>query len=1266
MKKFLKILLSVLLVLVIAVGAAAVILPRVIDPNDYKEQIAAQVKKATGRELTLTGDLKLTVFPWLGVNTGAVALGNAPGFGEEPMFSADQVGVRVKLLPLLLNNLQIELDTVITEGLTVNLVRDKSGKTNFDDLKGKQADSDEPKGAPLAAAVLNGLDLRNSAITWDDQSRGEKYSVTSLNLQTGTLALDESVPLSLSTNFDASPKGVAGNVDMKGEIEISQDLKHVQITPIDLTGKLNGKAIPGGASDVKLKGALDLDLNAGTLKLDDLDFAGFGTEARGSVDASDWQGDKPKASGAIALSSADLPALITLAMDLLPEQTAARLAPLTKLGEDAKAFKLSSSFDVDMTAGHVKLDGLDFTGLGAEASGNIDASNLQDGKPKATGKIALHTGDLPALAGLLSSWIPPEQAALMLKPYQSQPGLSRDVKLDATFDVDMQSGLARFSGLSLNALSTDVKGDIDASNVQSGKPVAAGKIDVVSANGPAVIAAFTGKQLPATAKELKLSTAFNVDLGAGTAKLGDLAFTGLDSNVKGNIDARNLAGGKPAASGTIALHSANAPELIKALTGKALPPGSGKELKVNSTFSIDLAAGSAKFENLDAVGLGSQLRGNLDARDIQSKQPAVAGNIALTSNNGPALVSLATGKPVPNAAGDLKLNTAMNVDLKAGYAQLKGLSLETLGTKVSGDVDARGINAKDSSVTGKLNVSSPDVSALLKAYGQADLPVQVSNLNAVANISGSAQKFRLDPINASATVTGAALPAGANDFKLNTKADVDLGKDTLSMSDLSFAALGLNATGSVNAIGLRTDPKLSGKLNVGQFNLRQLLTTLGKADKLPVMADPDALSKVAITSAFNGSTKDIALNGMTLQLDDSKVTGDLAVASIANPAITFNLAIDAINADRYLAPREEGEGEGKATPTADASAAVTQPAASKLPLDTLRKLKVKGDAKVGRLTVRNAKLANVRLAINARDGDVQLNPIAANLYEGSYNGAMAVNAKGQNAVLNMDHSLTGVQVEPLLKDMKGKARLRGKGDFSLHAKGSGTDSLGIKRTLNGQGAFAFRNGAIKGFNIGKILRSAKAGFIGRVDPNEETDFTELTGTYTITNGVVSNEDLAAKSPLLRVEGQGKADLASEKIDYVINATLVASAEGQGGKELVDLSGVAVPIKVSGTFDDPSFAPDVAGIAKARAEKELQRQLEKQGDKLPDPAKQLLEGVLGGKKKAPASGGADAAAPPPGEATAPAKAAPPPEEVPPPPPPKPEEQVEKALKDLLNF
>ena len=175
------------------------------------------------------------------------------------------------------------------------------------------------------------------------------------------------------------------------------------------------------------------------------------------------------------------------------------------------------------------------------------------------------------------------------------------------------------------------------------------------------------------------------------------------------------------------------------------------------------------------------------------------------------------------------------------------------------------------------------------------------------------------------------------------------------------------------------------------------------------------------------------------------------------------------------------------------------------------------------------------------------------------------------------------------------------------------------------------------------MRKAQAGFVGKVDENAKTDFSEMAGTLIFDQGVVRNQDLVLKSPLLRIAGQGQADLVSERIDYTLNTTLSATAEGQGGKELTDLRGITIPIKVSGTFDDPSYTPDVAGLAKAKAEKALEKNKEKITEKLKEKLGEDAGGVLGetlggllGGKKPRAGDGADQS----GEtAPAPAEAAP---------------------------
>jgi len=81
-----------------------------VNPNDYKGQIAAAVKQSTGRELSLKGDIKLSVFPWVALELGPASLGNPPGFGEEAFLAFNHAAVRVKLFPLLAKRLDVGRD----------------------------------------------------------------------------------------------------------------------------------------------------------------------------------------------------------------------------------------------------------------------------------------------------------------------------------------------------------------------------------------------------------------------------------------------------------------------------------------------------------------------------------------------------------------------------------------------------------------------------------------------------------------------------------------------------------------------------------------------------------------------------------------------------------------------------------------------------------------------------------------------------------------------------------------------------------------------------------------------------------------------------------------------------------------------------------------------------------------------------------------------------------------------------------------------------
>ena len=150
--------------------------------------------------------------------------------------------------------------------------------------------------------------------------------------------------------------------------------------------------------------------------------------------------------------------------------------------------------------------------------------------------------------------------------------------------------------------------------------------------------------------------------------------------------------------------------------------------------------------------------------------------------------------------------------------------------------------------------------------------------------------------------------------------------------------------------------------------------------------------------------------------------------------------------------------------------------------------------------------------------------------------------------------------------------------------------------LAGTAALQLKDGAIKGFNLARGLRQAKAVLsmqqdaVEQAKQTEKTDFSELTASARIENGVARSDDLELKSPFLRVGGAGAFDIGRGRIDYVARATVAETSKGQGGADLAALKGVTVPVQLSGPFEAIDWKIQWSAVAAAAAENRLKDKL----------------------------------------------------------------------------
>jgi AsmA protein len=192
--------------------------------------------------------------------------------------------------------------------------------------------------------------------------------------------------------------------------------------------------------------------------------------------------------------------------------------------------------------------------------------------------------------------------------------------------------------------------------------------------------------------------------------------------------------------------------------------------------------------------------------------------------------------------------------------------------------------------------------------------------------------------------------------------------------------------------------------------------------------------------------------------------------------------------------------------------------------------------------------------------------------------------------------------------------LEGVTNAQLKLNMSGDDAAMIKKTLNGTGQVRFNDGAIIGIDLAGMVRNVKAAFGLEQDPAQRprTDFAELNAPFSIKNGLVHTPETRLQSPLIRIIAAGDADLVNETLDFRVEPKVVASIKGQGDAE--QRSGLMVPVLVSGTFSEPQFTPDLAGMAKKQLQEKIlgsgkdEKLLDKEG--LEETAKGALKSILG--------------------------------------------------------
>lgn len=410
-------------------------------------------------------------------------------------------------------------------------------------------------------------------------------------------------------------------------------------------------------------------------------------------------------------------------------------------------------------------------------------------------------------------------------------------------------------------------------------------------------------------------------------------------------------------------------------------------------------------------------------------------------------------------------------------------------------------------------------------------------------------------------------------------AALDFKSEHAQISGLVLSGYGttLRMDGTLDGIadGIR---KVVATVTADPFDARQTLEALGVTP--PNTADETALTKLGGMVELQYKPGLVEVKSMELNLDGTRIVGRGRHESGTLSAFTqANLDVGELDLDRYLpsdhkASTEAAKGEVESGNSDDRV------------FDSrgLRDLQVDLEAKIAKLRVESMWFDNVKASLKAKDGVLHLSPLSADLYGGTLSAGLTVNVTGDAPQNDIIIGLHHVDVGALSKDVNGDDAYQGILDFNTAASCQGERVPVMLRSMNGKVSLGVADGVFPGVSLISMAKKThsnkdKGGEVV-ASKTDSTKFGSIEGTGVIKSGVFQNKDLSIKAPGLRAEGSGAIVLPTQQIDYLLKVKLVATGEGQGGKDSADLYGVMVPIRVGGTLENPRYWVSITEYVKA--------------------------------------------------------------------------------------
>ncbi|WP_331344731.1 AsmA family protein [Cellvibrio sp. UBA7661] len=490
---------------------------------------------------------------------------------------------------------------------------------------------------------------------------------------------------------------------------------------------------------------------------------------------------------------------------------------------------------------------------------------------------------------------------------------------------------------------------------------------------------------------------------------------------------------------------------------------------------------------------------------------------ALSQSDSPANATHATSASAPTPAASAESGLKLDIER---------LSFSNSSVRYEDAQTAQTINLRD------INLTMSDVNTQARPFAmELSLVMELARSGADAVLVDAALK---NSLSIDSTISAIKLDEGNLRMQLKAADSASLDVDyTLMLTDV------------------QKNIAYQGQIKLTETNARKLLAAFGVTVET---ANSSALSKLAFSSAVAGDGNKVQFDNVQLIVDDTVFSGNLAVTDFSTSAIKAILEAGQFNLDDYLPPPVTPQAESTAAAPADDTP---------LPLDSLRELNINAKLAFKKIIVNKIALENAALKVVAKNGMIEPS-LKANAYSGTLSTKGQLDARGQQAQLQFDADIAGLELAPLLKDMEMDSSFGLQGAIQARALGTskGNSVNQLLKSLSSNATFSGAQVRVSPINLEqqfcKLVNLVNKAEDPAQDWEKYTELEELSGSVKLHNEIVTIDTFKAGIEKLQVGSHGKINLAADTYDIFLPFKLI-----QNNTDTVTAEQVAVTTSANG-------------------------------------------------------------------------------------------------------